>query len=88
MIKCQNCGETIEENIDICPSCGSFLYDDVSVTDPEVRVEREMPDEDILKEPGNYDEAIDNLPDDMYNGDELERRELEAERRKFGKSNE
>lgn len=88
MIKCQNCGETIEENIDICPSCGSFLYDDVSVTDPEVRVEKEMPDEDILKEPGNYDEAIDNLPDDMYNGDELERRELEAERRKFGKSNE
>lgn len=88
MIKCQNCGETIEENIDICPSCGSFLYDDVSVTDPEVRVEREMPDEDILNEPGNYDEAIDNLPDDMYNGDELERRELEAERRKFGKSNE
>lgn len=88
MIKCQNCGETIEENIDICPSCGSFLYDDTSVTDPDVRVKREVPDEDILSEPGNFDEAIDNLPDDTYNDDELEKRELEVERRKFGKSGE
>lgn len=88
MIKCQNCGETIEENIDICPSCGSFLYDDASVNDPEIRLQNELPDEDIFQEPGNYDEAIDNLPDDTYNGDELEKRELEAERRKFGKSNE
>ena len=31
MMNCQNCGETIEENIDICPSCGSFLYDDAAV---------------------------------------------------------
>ena len=87
-MNCQNCGETIEENIDICPSCGSYLYDDVSVTDPDVRVEREVPDEDILSEPGNFDEAIDNLPDDTYNYDELEKRELEVERRKFGKSGE
>lgn len=88
MFKCQNCGETIEENIDICPSCGSFLYEDTAVTDPEIKLEEDLPDDDILQEPSNYDEGVDNLPDDTYNGDELERRELEAERRRFGKSSE
>lgn len=88
MIKCQNCGEEIEENIDICPSCGSYLYNDESIIDPEVGLEREVPDEDILSTPGNYDEAIDNLPGDTYNADDLEKKQLEAEQRKFGKSGE
>lgn len=88
MIKCQNCGKTIEVNIDVCPECGSYLYNDESIIDPEVGLEREVADEDILSTPGNYEEAIDNLPDDTYNSDELERIALEAEQRKFGKSSE
>lgn len=88
MMNCQNCGETIEENIDICPSCGSFLYDDAAVIDTEISLADDIPDKDILSEAGSYDEAVDNLPDDIYNGDALEKRELELERRRFGKSTE
>ena len=88
MIKCENCGKTIEENVEIGPSCGSYLYDDISVTNPEVRLKSDESDEDTLDEPVNIDEAFENLPDDTYNDDELERRELEEERRKFGKSSE
>lgn len=88
MIKCENCGKTIEENVDICPSCGTYLYDDTSVTDPEFRLKSDESEEDTLNEPVNIDEAMDNLPEDTYNDDELERRELEEERRKFGKSSE
>ncbi|HBV23334.1 MAG TPA: hypothetical protein DEB42_06055 [Jeotgalicoccus sp.] len=88
MMNCQNCGETIEENIDICPSCGTFLYDDAAVIDTEIGLAADVPDKDILSEAVNYDEAVDNLPDDMYNGDALEKRELELERRRFGKSTE
>lgn len=88
MIKCENCGKTIEENLEICPSCGSYLYDDTAVTDPESSLQSESTEEAVLEEPVNIDEAYENLPDDTYNDDELERRELDEERRKFGKSSE
>ena len=87
MFKCHQCGETIEENIDICPNCGTFLYED-DTSDSEIDTDTAYTEDDNLSEPGSYDEALDNLPDETYNDDALEKHELDRERRKFGKSSE
>lgn len=45
-------------------------------------------EEEILDGPVSYNEPIENLPDETYLDDEVDDLELEAERRKFGKSTE
>lgn len=88
MIACQNCGEKIEENTKVCPNCGEYIRDNDGITDSNGLLRDTSPEEEFLNGPGDLHEAVDNLPDDTYSDDELEKRELEAERRKFGKSTE
>lgn len=88
MEACQNCGEKIEISTEVCPHCGSYLYDNEAVTDPEAALQSGAVEEEIFDGPINYNEAVENLPDETYSDDEVERIELEEERRKFGKSTE
>lgn len=88
MDACQNCGVKIAEETDICPNCGAYTYGGEQAEDVEGRTENVAVEEEILDGPVSFNEPIENLPDETYLDDEVDDLELEAERRKFGKSTE
>lgn len=88
MDACQNCGAKIAEETDICPNCGAYTYGGEQEEDVENRIENVAVEEEILDGPVSYNEPLENLPDEIELDDEVEELQLEAERRKFGKSTE
>lgn len=88
MDACQNCGAKLTEETAICPNCGAYTYGGEQDEDVEDRIENVAVEEEILDGPVSFNEPIDYLPDETYLDDEVEDLELEAERRKFGKSTE
>lgn len=88
MKKCQNCDQEVKDNAAVCPNCGEYIRDNEGVDDSNGLLSDTSPEEEFLNGPGDINEADDHLPDDIDSNDELEKRELEADRKKFGKSKE
>lgn len=83
MVKCQNCGEKVNENLKVCPNCGEYVSNSDNSTDTNGLIQEKSPEEEFLNGPGDKNK-MEDMPEENYPEQELNKKERD-ERSDFGR---